>query len=181
MVCHCVGRLKELIITAGGENIAPVPIEQSVKLALPELISNCMVVGDTRKFLAILITLKTQVNLDTLMPTEKLTDDASAFLRNECHITHTIDTVEDFLSAPTDVKQTLDALIHAGLEKANAQAVSRAAKVQYFLVLPRDFSLPGGELGPTLKLRRGIVAKMYKEEIDALYSRAEASSQLQNQ
>lgn len=52
------GRLKEIIITAGGENIAPVPIEDNLKSELPNLISNCMLIGDKQKYLVILVTLK---------------------------------------------------------------------------------------------------------------------------
>ena len=52
------GRLKELIITAGGDNIQPIPIEDNIKAEFPEMVSNCMVVGNLRKYLAILITLK---------------------------------------------------------------------------------------------------------------------------
>jgi long-chain-fatty-acid--CoA ligase ACSBG len=57
------GRLKEIIITAGGENIAPVPIEENLKAELPNLISNCMLVGDKYKYLIVLITLKVCLSL----------------------------------------------------------------------------------------------------------------------
>lgn len=60
---YITGRIKELIITAGGENIAPVNIEDNIKAELPHLISNCMVVGDMRKYLVVLVTLKVKKNL----------------------------------------------------------------------------------------------------------------------
>merc|ERR1719482_256360 len=61
---HITGRLKELIITAGGENIAPVPIEDKLKELCPA-ISNIMMVGDKRKYNVCIITVKTVLDLDT--------------------------------------------------------------------------------------------------------------------
>ena len=69
-----VGRIKEIIITAGGENIAPVNIEDEIKKELGNLISNIMVVGEKRRFLSCLITLKVKVDPDTLAPTSTLED-----------------------------------------------------------------------------------------------------------
>ena len=65
------GRLKELIVTAGGENISPVPIENKIMELCPA-IANCVVIGDKRKFLSCLISLKTVVDPLTGEPTEKL-------------------------------------------------------------------------------------------------------------
>ena len=79
---YITGRLKELIITAGGENIPPVPIEDNIKAELPDLISNCMLVGDKKKYLVILVTLKSKINLDTMEPLDELTDICSTFLKS---------------------------------------------------------------------------------------------------
>jgi len=56
------------------------------------------------------------------------------------------------------------------MQRANKKAVSNAARVQKFTVLSKDFSVAGGELGPTLKLRRPIVTKMYEAVIEAMYA-----------
>ncbi len=172
---NCLGRLKELIITAGGENVAPVPIEGQLKNALPQLLSNCMVVGDRRKFLIVLITLKVEILPENLMPTKTFTPEAKKFLNQECCAPNTVDSIDDYLNASPDLKKKIDAVIQKAVDKANEKAVSRAQKMQYFLVIPKDFSLPGGELTPTLKLKRAVVEKMYKKEIDKVYADAEAN------
>lgn len=156
------GRIKELIITAGGENIAPVPIEDAIKEEVP-LISNVMVIGDKRKYLSCLVTLKVDVDADTGEPSDNLTELAVKFCKS---LTCEAKTVSEILSS-NDEK--IMKAIKEGIDRANAKAVSRAQKVQKFIILEKDFSIPGGELGPTLKLRRPIVSKMFKDKIDALY------------
>jgi long-subunit acyl-CoA synthetase (AMP-forming) len=66
----------------------------------------------------------------------------------------------------------LEFFIFQGMKRANAKAVSNAAKVQKFAVLPKDFSLAGGELGPTLKLKRSVVVQKYQSIIEDLYNEA---------
>ncbi|XP_063432642.1 long-chain-fatty-acid--CoA ligase ACSBG2-like isoform X2 [Mytilus trossulus] len=160
------GRIKELIITAGGENIAPVPMEDAVKEALP-CINNCMLIGDKRKFLSMILCLKVDVDADTAEPSNNLTRDCKEWCKS---IGSEATTVEDIIDKKDAV--VLKA-IQDGIDRANAKSVSRAAKVQKWSIIPRDFSIPGGELGPTLKLRRPVVTKMYKKTIDAFYTEAE--------
>lgn len=76
-----VGRIKEIIITAGGENIAPVNIEDEVKKELESVVSNIMVVGEKRRFLSSLITLRVKPDPETLIPTQELEDEARDWIR----------------------------------------------------------------------------------------------------
>lgn len=162
---YITGRIKELIITAGGENIPPVPIEDAIKEEVP-LISNVMVIGDKRKFLSCFLTLKVVVDVETGEPSDNLTDVALKYCKS---IGSEAKTVSEILS--TKDEKVMKA-IQEGIDRANAKATSRAQKVQKWSILEKDFSLPGGELGPTLKLRRPIVCKMFKDEIDGFYEEA---------
>lgn len=162
---YITGRIKELIITAGGENIPPVPIEDAIKEEVP-LVSNVMVIGDKRKFLSCLLTLKVVVDEETGEPSDNLTDVALKYCKS---IGSEAKTVSEILS--TKDEKVMKA-IQEGIDRANAKATSRAQKVQKWNILEKDFSLPGGELGPTLKLRRPIVNKMFKDEIDGFYQEA---------
>ena len=73
------GRIKELIITAGGENISPIAIEDNIRHELPDVVSNVMAVGDRRKHLTCLITLKVVVDEATAQPTDRLDPAAVAW------------------------------------------------------------------------------------------------------
>ncbi|XP_060075848.1 long-chain-fatty-acid--CoA ligase ACSBG2-like [Ylistrum balloti] len=160
---YITGRKKELIITAGGENVAPVPVEDIVKEQLP-VISNCMLIGDKRKFLSMLITLKVTVDPDSGEPTDNLTREAKQWCQS----------VGSESTKLSDIINDKDAVvlnaIQAGIDRANNKAVSRAARIAKWSVLPQDFSIPGGELGPTLKLRRPIVSKIYHKTIESFYA-----------
>jgi len=160
---YITGRIKELIITAGGENIAPVPIEERIKAELP-FVSNTMVIGDKKKFLSVLLTPKVVIDPDSGEPADELTPQAIACLKE-----YGLEVTKASELSPK-VPDALDEAIKAGLAKANSYAVSNAAKVQKYYLLASDFSIPGGELGPTLKLRRPQVHKKYANEIDGLYA-----------
>nr|XP_045624269.1 long-chain-fatty-acid--CoA ligase ACSBG2-like isoform X1 [Procambarus clarkii] len=156
------GRIKELIITAGGENIAPVLIEDNLKAELPCL-SNCMLIGDKRKFLSILLTIKTNVNLDSGEPLDTLSSSCVDWCRS---VGSMAKTIQDVLAGPD---ANIMRAIQDGIDRANKLAPSNAQRIQKWTILPRDFSLPGGELGPTMKLKRPVVAQKYCETIERFY------------
>jgi len=156
------GRLKEILITAGGENVAPVPIENIVKEELP-CISNCVLVGDGRKFLSMLLTLQTEVCRDKNEPTDVLAPCVIQWCQNlGCDVR----TVTEFIERKdARVFQAMQ----EGIDRANRRAVSHAQNIQKWCVLPRDFSLTSGEFGPTMKLKRQVVYETYRQMIDSLY------------
>lgn len=157
------GRIKELLITAGGENIAPVLIEQTVKSELP-VISNAMLIGDKRKFLSILLTLRTEMDKEG-RPTDVLVQDVKSWC--EKLVDGTCETVSDILNN-SEYKTKVYEAIQEGLNRANKKAISRAQNVQKFALLPGDFTV-GEELGPTLKIKRPVVYKKYEEIIEGFY------------
>jgi long-chain-fatty-acid--CoA ligase ACSBG len=163
---YITGRIKELLITAGGENVAPVPIEDAVKENLP-CVSNCMLIGDARKFLSVLLTLKTEIDEQTSEPTSKLSRATREFFAAAgC----TVSDISELTSSVPD--ENAIRAIQKGIDAANRKAVSRAQVIQKWTMLPRDFTIAGGELGPTLKLKRPVVTKMYEQTIESLYSDA---------
>ncbi|XP_043474001.1 very long-chain-fatty-acid--CoA ligase bubblegum isoform X2 [Leptopilina heterotoma] len=160
---YVTGRIKELIITAGGENVPPIHIEHLVLAELPAL-SNAMLIGDRRKYLTILVTLKTEMNVDTGEPLDTLLPDTKAWLKS----------IGSKATTLSNILETRDPLvfkeIEKAIERANEKATSNAQKVQKFQLLPHDFSVPTGELGPTLKVRRNIVQKIYSNLIEEMYN-----------
>ncbi|XP_076245683.1 acyl-CoA synthetase bubblegum family member 1 isoform X2 [Calliopsis andreniformis] len=159
---YVTGRIKELIITAGGENIPPAHIEQLVLTELPAL-SYAVLIGDKRKFLTMLVTLKTETNTDTGEPKDTFTPETLKWLKSIGSKSTTV----------SEVINTHDQAVHdeidKAIKKANNKVISNAQKVQKFKILPHDFSIPTGELGPTLKMRRNIIYKMYENLIEDMY------------
>ncbi|XP_060742771.1 long-chain-fatty-acid--CoA ligase ACSBG1 isoform X1 [Tachysurus vachellii] len=159
---YITGRIKELIITAGGENIPPVPIEDAVKKELP-IISNAMLIGDKRKFLSMLLTLKCITNAETMEPTEYLTSDTVKYFQQRgIQATKVSDVIEG-------KDQAVNQVIQEGIDRVNAKASSNAQRIQKWTIIGKDFSVSGGELGPTMKLRRPFVLKSYHSEIENFY------------
>lgn len=158
---YITGRIKELIITAGGENIPPVLIEDAIKEELP-CVSNAMLIGDKRKFLSVLLTLKTQV--DGEVPTSQLSPPSIDWCRKQGS---SATCLADILDRRDDA--VLKG-IQEGIDRANKRATSRAQCIQKWSILPRDFSVIGGELGPTLKLKRPAVLQMYEKTVESFYA-----------
>ena len=154
------GRIKELIITAGGENIAPVPIEDKIKYACP-IISNVMLIGDNKKFISVLVTLRVVIEPETLLPTNELDENCIIALRNEGLIYNNINELI--------LNIRVIELIQNAINKYNDGAISNAQKVKKFKILDTDFSVPGGELTESHKLKRKVVLAKYQKEINEMY------------
>lgn len=153
------GRYKELIIGDGGENIAPVPIEDQVKKAC-DGIAEVMMVGDKRKYNVALITLKAKGANGEVPGTDDL--DAGAARMNPDVKT---------ISAALDDKKIID-LVTKAVEAANKNGKvcpNNAFKIQKFTIIPTNFSEEKNQLTPTKKLKRKNVETQYSDVIEKMY------------
>ncbi|XP_077120324.1 long-chain-fatty-acid--CoA ligase ACSBG1 isoform X1 [Ranitomeya variabilis] len=157
------GRIKELIITAGGENIPPILTEDAVKRHLP-IVSNAVLIGDRRKFLSMLLTLKSTVDQDTLEPSDRLTSEAIQFCQQ---VGSKATTVSEIVAQNDKAVYTA---IQEGIDKVNKEAVSNAQRIQKWTILSKDFSIAGGEMGPTMKIKRHAILDKYNKDVEAFYS-----------
>jgi long-chain acyl-CoA synthetase len=139
------GRKKDIIVTAGGKNVAPAVLED--RLRAHPLVSQCMVVGDGRPYVACLVTLDEEALEPWKGRHPQLASASLAELANNPEMIAEIQTAVD---------------------DAN-KAVSRAESIRRFRILPVDFTEQDGYLTPSLKVRRGVVAKDFAADIDALY------------
>jgi long-chain acyl-CoA synthetase len=139
------GRKKDLIITAGGKNVAPAPLED--RLRAHWLVSQCLVVGDGRPYIAALVAADPEALAQWKAENGRPNTATMAELRDDA---------------------ALRAEIQAAVDEAN-QAVSQAEAIKRFVLLDEDFTEAGGQLTPTLKVRRSIVVERYATTIAALY------------
>jgi len=159
------GRIKELLITAGGENIPPVIIEDEIRKFVGSIVSNIMVVGDRKKFLTCVFTLKAQANPNVAYGEYPFTDDVATPVKKLLEsLGSNASTIAD---AAKDEK--LLKWLQEGLDKANKNAMSQAQKIQKFIIVLKDFTLEGNELTPTMKLKRRIVVEKYNADIEKMY------------
>ncbi|HVF21230.1 MAG TPA: long-chain fatty acid--CoA ligase, partial [Mycobacteriales bacterium] len=140
------GRKKELIVTAGGKNVAPAVLED--RLRAHPLVSQCMVVGDNKPFIGCLVTIDPEAFPSWVGSAGKPAGSTVA------------DLVDD---------ADLRGAIQEAVNSAN-RAVSSAEAIKSFRILKKDFTEEGGELTPTLKLKRAVVMKEYAADVEAIYS-----------
>jgi long-chain acyl-CoA synthetase len=142
------GRKKELIVTAGGKNVAPAVLEDRVRGHW--LVSQCLVVGDQKPYVAALVTIDAESLPRWLEKAGRPADTALA------------DLVDD---------EELHAEIQTAIDDAN-KAVSKAESIRKFTILGEDWTEDGGQLTPSLKLKRNVVHKECEEQISGLYAAA---------
>jgi len=140
------GRKKELIVTAGGKNVAPAVLEDRVRAHW--LVSQCLVVGDAQPFIAALITIDPESFPTWLEQAGRPAE------------TELADVVDD---------PALHAVVQAAIDDAN-KAVSKAESIRKFTILPFDWTEATGQLTPSMKLKRNVVQKECADDIAALYS-----------
>ena len=140
------GRKKELIVTAAGKNVAPAVLED--RLRSHHLVSQAIVVGDNRPFIGALVTID-----EEQFPT---------WAKSNGKEGRKVGDLIDDAALRGEVQKAVD---HAN------KAVSRAESIRKFVILPQDFSVEGGELTPTLKVKRNIVADRHTEAIEELYAK----------
>jgi long-chain acyl-CoA synthetase len=138
------GRKKDIIITAGGKNISPANLEAEVKQH--PLVSQCVVIGDRRPYLVALLTLDPE--------------EAVKFAGE-----HGLGEDPEAIAADEQVRKA----IGGHIEQVNRK-FARVEQVKKFEILPRDLSQEGGELTPTLKVKRNVVADKHAGEIESLYA-----------
>ena len=139
---YITGRKKDIIITAGGKNITPANLENDVKQS--RWVSQCVVIGDRRPYLVALITLDPE--------------EIPAFAQE-----HGLDP------AAVPESEEMRAEVQKAVDAANAK-VGRVEQIKTFAILPEDLSQATGELTPTLKVKRNVVAEKFAPVIEKLYS-----------
>ncbi|WP_226283106.1 AMP-dependent synthetase/ligase [Janibacter indicus] len=138
------GRKKEILVTAGGKNVAPGVLED--RLRAHPLISQCLVVGDGKPFIAALVTID-----EEMLPGWAANNGLGAL------------TVEQ-----ARTNESVLAEIQGAVDEAN-KAVSKAESIRKFSVLSEDFTEDNGTLTPSMKLKRNIIMRDFEDEVEALY------------
>ncbi len=147
---HITDRKKDILVTAGGKNVAPQNIENDLKTS--KYVSQALVIGDKRPYVAALLTLD-PVEIGRWAAELGVESDVAALAADE----------------------RVHELLQDAVDDANRER-SRFEQVKRFAVLPRDFTMEEGEITPTLKVRRRAVQEHFADEIDALYADPQVGS-----
>jgi long-chain acyl-CoA synthetase len=139
------GRKKEILVTAGGKNVAPAVLEDRLRAHV--LVDQCIVVGDGQPFIGAIVTIDPEA-----LPTWAEANGKSGNIE---------DLVED---------EDLRAVIQSAVDDAN-KAVSKAESIRKFVIIPESWTEEGGQLTPSLKLKRNVVMREFSHEVDALYAK----------
>ena len=127
------------------------------------MISHAVLVGDGRKFVSLLLTLKVEKDHVSGSYTHRLNQEAQLLIKNKLQLSN-VQTVEDALMFPE-----ISAYIDSCIEAANAKAINRVAKVKKWAILPDELDVLTGELTPTYKVKRKLISKKYAAKIETLY------------
>ncbi len=138
---HITGRKKDIIITAGGKNVAPVPIETDIKAS--DLISEVVIIGDRRKFLSAVVTLDPEV--------------AEEFMAH-----HGVE-------GAAHESELVHKEVQASFDAAN-EHLARVEQIKNFTILSRPMSIEDGERTPTVKVKRNKVSEHFADVIEAMYA-----------
>lgn len=164
---YIMGRVKDTIITSNGFKVIPLPIENRVKEALP-MVSNCVVVGDKQLYMSILLCLKSESHPSGQEPL----DEMAAETKEWCRQLGTKATTISEVAGNRD--RLVNQAIQAALDRINETVDRPSQKLRHFYILPKDFSVAGGELGgPLEKIMRANINSKYKDVIKHLYENPE--------
>ncbi|MAE71215.1 MAG: long-chain fatty acid--CoA ligase [Gemmatimonadetes bacterium] len=156
---YVTGRKKEILVTSGGKNIAPIPIEEDLK-QIPA-VAQAVMVGDNRNFCTALLTLDVGYLLKDKMGVD-ITDISPLELVNVLESKGK--TVQGFAESAEILSE-----IQAGVDKVNSK-YAQVENIRKFAVLPRDFTMADDEVTPTFKIKRSKIYAKWADTIDSLYT-----------
>ena len=159
---YVTGRIKEIYVSSAGKNIAPLVIEETMKSI--SLVSQCMLVGDNRKFCSALFTL----DVGAILRDKHGLDGATEVPKDPNEQIAKLESLGAKLSDYTESPE-IKAEIDAQVQELNAK-FSNPEQVKKFTILPRDLNVDEGELTPTLKIRRKQINENWAKEIEAMYT-----------
>ena len=162
---YVTGRLKEIYVSSAGKNIAPLVIEETMK-SIP-VVSQCMLVGDNRKYCSALFTLDVGAILRDVHGLDGATEvpkDPAEQLAKLAELGHDL---SEYTAVGSDIYNQLEEAVMELNKK-----FSNPEQIKKFTVLPRDLGVDQGELTPTLKIRRKQIRENWAAEIEEMYAGA---------